>query len=87
MVSIDWVVIAFVLGALTGHLTTRKASLAGLYRVHLRGIEKGRLEGGLEQTEVVMHLQRVNARLQEQVKVLTFKSTCTRNEQLPNIPR
>lgn len=80
MVSIDWVVIAFVLGALTGHLATRKASLAGLYRAHLKGIEKGRLE----KTEVVMHLQRVNARLQEQVKVSTYRS---RNEQLPNIPR
>jgi hypothetical protein len=83
MVSIDWVVIAFVLGALTGHLTTRKASLAGLYRAHLRGIEKCRRE----QEELVMHLKRVNSRLQEQVKVSTFKSTCTRNEQLPNIPR
>lgn len=84
MVSIDWVVIAFVLGALTGHLATRKASLGALYRAHLRGIEKGRLE----QEEHVMHLQRLNGRLQEQVKALTiYKSTCTRNEQLPNIPR
>lgn len=80
MVSIDWVVIAFVLGALTGHLATRKASLAGLYRAHLKGNKKGRLENA----EVVMHLQRVNARLQEQLKV---SNRSTRNEQLPNIPR
>lgn len=84
MVSIDWVVITFVLGALTGHLATRKASLGALYRAHLRGIEKGRLE----QKHLIEHLERKANRLQAQTRKLTFTpSSLKGNEQLPNIPR
>lgn len=82
MISADWLVIAFVLGALTGHLCTQKASLASLYKAHLRGIQKGKAE----QKELVAHLERKATRLESQFRKISFNSATLVKYELPKLP-